>query len=64
MNTVKTAFLMIGLTGLFLFIGYGLGGEQGMIIAFGLAYVMKIFSYWFSDKIVLAMYRAREVDDA
>ena len=64
MNTVKTAFLMIGLTCLFLLIGYGLGGEQGMIIAFGLAFVMNIFSYWFSDKIVLAMYRAREVDDA
>ena len=64
MNSVKTVFLMVGLTCLFLLIGYGLGGEQGMIIAFGLAFVMNLFSYWFSDKIVLAMYRAREVDDA
>lgn len=64
MNTAKTAFLMVVLTGLFLAIGYGLGGEQGMIIAFGLAFLMNFFAYWFSDRIVLAMYRAKEVDDA
>lgn len=64
MNTAKTALLMVVLTGLFLAIGYGLGGQQGMIIAFGLAFLMNTFSYWFSDRIVLAMYRAKEVDDA
>jgi len=64
MNTAKTAFLMIVLTGLFVLIGGYLGGERGMIMALGFAFVMNIFSYWFSDKIVLAMYRAREVEEA
>jgi heat shock protein HtpX len=64
MNTAKTAFLMIALTALFILIGRALAGEQGMIIAFGIAVVMNIFSYWFSDKIVLAMYRAKEVSEA
>ena len=64
MNTAKTAFLMIVLTGLFILIGYAIGKEAGMIIAFALAFLMNIFSYWFSDKIVLAMYRAQEVDEA
>jgi len=64
MNTAKTVFLMVILTGLFIAIGYGLGGEQGMIIAFGLAVVMNFFSYWFSDRIVLAIYRAQEVDES
>ena len=64
MNTAKTVFLMVLLTGLFIVIGYGLGGEQGMIVAFGFALLMNFFSYWFSDKIVLAMYRAQEVDEA
>jgi heat shock protein HtpX len=64
MNTAKTVFLMVLLTGLFIVVGYGLGGEQGMIIAFGLAVLMNFFSYWFSDKIVLTIYRAQEVDEA
>ena len=64
MNTAKTVFLMVLLTGLFIAIGYGLGGEQGMIIAFGIALLMNFFSYWFSDKIVLKMYRAQPVDEA
>ena len=64
MNTAKTVFLMVLLTGIFIVIGYGLGGEEGMIVAFGLALVMNFFSYWFSDKIVLKMYRAQEVDEA
>jgi len=64
MNTAKTAFLMIVLTALFIGIGYAVGGESGMIIAFGLAFLMNIFSYWFSDKIVLAVYRAKEVTEA
>jgi len=64
MNTAKTVFLMVLLTGLFIAIGYGLAGEQGMIIAFGIALLMNFFSYWFSDKIVLKMYRAQPVDEA
>jgi heat shock protein HtpX len=61
MNIFKTAFLMTLLTTLVVFVGYLLGGTQGMIIAFALAFVMNFFSYWWSDKIVLMMYRAREV---
>ncbi|MDD4051525.1 MAG: zinc metalloprotease HtpX [candidate division Zixibacteria bacterium] len=59
MNALKVTFLLLVLTGLFVAVGYLLGGRQGMIIAFGLAVVMNFASYWFSDKIVLAMYRAR-----
>jgi heat shock protein HtpX len=58
---LKTAALLAGLSALFIFIGGSLGGEQGMIFAFGLALVMNIGSYWFSDKIVLRMYRAQQV---
>jgi heat shock protein HtpX len=64
MNTAKTAFLMIVLTALFILIGSALGGQRGMIIAFAFAFFMNIFTYWFSDKIVLTMYRAKEVDEA
>lgn len=60
-NVFKTTLLLTALTGLFLLIGKALGGTQGMVFAFGLAVVMNFGSYWFSDKIVLAMYRAREV---
>jgi heat shock protein HtpX len=63
MNTAKTAFLMIVLTALFILIGSALGGQRGMIIAFAFAFFMNIFTYWFSDKIVLTMYRAKEVDE-
>jgi heat shock protein HtpX len=55
---------MVLLTGLFIVVGYFIGGEQGMIIAFGFAFLMNVVSYWFSDKIVLAMYRAKQVDEA
>ncbi len=58
-NTVKIFLLMLGLTALFLFLGQSLGGRQGLITAFILAMGMNFFTYWFSDKIVLAMYRAR-----
>ena len=64
MNTAKTAFLMVVLTVLFVLIGSLVGGRGGMIAAFGLACVMNLFGYWFSDKVVLAMYRAQEVDEA
>ena len=58
---LKTAALLGGLSGLFLLIGSYLGGEQGMLLAFAVALVMNAGSYWFSDKIVLRMYRAQEV---
>jgi len=60
-STLKTAALLGLLSGLFLIIGQLLGGEQGLILAFGFAVVMNFASYWFSDKIVLRMYRAKEV---
>lgn len=59
MNTMKTFLLMGALTMLLVFVGNALGGEQGMVIAFGFAVVMNFGTYWFSDKIVLSMYRAQ-----
>src|SRR5438552_18503527 len=64
MNTTKTVVLMVGLTVLLVLIGGAFGGRQGMIMAFMFASVMNIFSYWFSDKIVLRMYGAQEVSEA
>ena len=52
------------ITALFLWVGYALGGESGMIIALMLAIPMNFISYWYSDKIVLAMYQAQEVDES
>jgi heat shock protein HtpX len=63
MNTLKTFFLMLGLMALFLFLGNAMGGRTGMEYAFLLACGMNIFSYWFSDKMVLAMYRAKRVPE-
>ncbi|MDY6821464.1 MAG: zinc metalloprotease HtpX [Deferribacterota bacterium] len=63
-NTLKTAFFLTILTVLFIFIGGLIGGKTGMIIAFVFALLMNLFSYWFSDSIVLKMYRAKEVDEA
>ena len=63
-NTLKTTLLLAVLTILFVLVGKAIGGESGMMIAFGLAIVMNVGSYWFSDKIVLRMYRAREVTEA
>src|SRR6478735_9881141 len=60
-NTVKTAFLLGALSALLLLIGQALGGAQGMVIGFLIAVVTNFVSYWFSDKIVLSMYRATEV---
>jgi heat shock protein HtpX len=61
MNTLKTTFLMALLTVLLVTAGGMLGGEGGMIMAFLFALVMNGVSYWFSDKIVLRMYGAKEV---
>lgn len=64
MNTLKTALLLTVLTLLFIAIGGLLGGRSGMVMAFGFALVMNFLTYWFSDKIVLAMYRAKPVTEA
>ena len=60
MNIFKTGILLIALTALLMFIGNILGGEVGMAIALIFAAIMNFGSYWFSDKIVLSMYRAQE----
>jgi heat shock protein HtpX len=64
MNTLRTTFLMALLTILLLLAGGAMGGKNGMTMALVMAGVMNFASYWFSDKIVLAMYGAREVTDA
>ena len=61
MNKLKTTLLLGGLTGLVLTAGYYLGGQNGALIALVLSAVMNLGSYWFSDKIVLAIYRAKEI---
>ena len=63
MNTLRTGVLLAGLTGLFLAVGFMLGGEGGLVIAFGLALAMNAFAYWNSDKLVLRMHGAREVGE-
>jgi heat shock protein HtpX len=60
-NTLKTTLLLGALTGIIVWIGQLMGGHQGMIIALIFAGVMNFGSYWFSDTIVLKMYRGREV---
>jgi heat shock protein HtpX len=61
-NQLKTTVLLAALTVLIVLIGRMFGGNQGMIIAFMFAMLMNFGSYWFSDKIVLAMYKAQELD--
>jgi heat shock protein HtpX len=64
MNVARTALLLAALTGLFLAAGYSIGGEGGMVVAFLAALAMNGFAYWNSGRMVLAMYRAREVGRA
>jgi len=64
MNMFKTMILMTGLTLILILGGNALGGQSGMTIALMLALVMNVGSYWFSDKIVLKMYKAQEVTEA
>ncbi len=64
MNTTKTVLLMAGLTVLLIFVGGALGGRQGLMVMFIFSMAMNLFSYWFSDKIVLRMYNAQEVTEA
>ncbi len=63
MNTLKIVFLMSVMMALFLAVGYFVGGQNGLIIAFLISLAMNFGSYWFSDKIVLMMYGAREVTE-
>ncbi len=63
-NRLRTTFLLALLTVLIVWIGRALGGPHGMVIAFVLAAVMNLGSYWFSDKIVLGMYRAKPLDES
>jgi heat shock protein HtpX len=62
MAYARTALLLAALTGLFLAIGYLIGGESGMLVALALAAATNLFAYWNSDKVVLNMYGAQEVD--
>ncbi|HSO42617.1 MAG: zinc metalloprotease HtpX [Rhodospirillales bacterium] len=62
MSTVRTAILLAGLTALFMAVGYFIGGQNGMLIALAIAIAMNAFSYWNSDKMVLRMYGAQQVD--
>ena len=63
-NLLKTGLLLGVLTALLVLAGQAIAGERGMIIAFVLAAIMNFVSYWFSDKLVLAMYGAQPVDEA
>jgi heat shock protein HtpX len=62
MNYARTALLLAAMTGLFLAVGYLIGGQGGMVIAFAIALAMNGFAYWNSDKLVLRMHGAQEVD--
>lgn len=64
MYKLKTTFFLALLTGLFIVVGSVIGGQSGAMIAFVIALVMNFGSYWFSDKIVLKMYRAKEASES
>ncbi len=64
MNNIKTLFLLVTMTLILIWAGAAMGGKQGMTIALIFALGMNFFAYWFSDKIVLKMYRAKEVTEA
>lgn len=64
MNGLKVVMLMVVLMVLFMAVGHLVGGQQGMVIAFVIAAGMNFFSYWFSHKLVLKMYRAKEVTES
>ncbi len=62
-NVFKTGILLIALTAMLVLLGGALGGRGGMMIGLVMALVMNVGSYWFSDKIVLRMYGAQEIDE-
>jgi heat shock protein HtpX len=61
MNILRTAMLLAAMTALFMGVGYAIGGQSGMLMAFAVAAAMNVFSYWNSDKMVLRMHHAVEV---
>jgi heat shock protein HtpX len=63
MNYMRTAILLAGLTGLFMAVGYLIGGGSGALIALIIAAATNLFSYWNADKLVLSMHDAQEVDE-
>ena len=63
MNYIRTAMLLAGMTALFMGVGFMIGGQTGMMIALLVAAAMNVFSYWNSDKMVLRMHHAQEVDE-
>ncbi|NBN80266.1 zinc metalloprotease HtpX [Microvirga tunisiensis] len=63
MNYFRTALLLAALTALFMGVGFLIGGQSGMMIALVIAAAMNVFSYWNSDKMVLSMHHAQEVDE-
>ncbi len=63
-NWLKTTILMAGIVALFGVVGAAIGGANGMLLALALGGAMNVFAYWFSDKMVLRMYNAQEVDAA
>ena len=62
-NWLKTSILLAGIVALFGVVGAALGGAGGMLIALAIAAAMNVYAYWFSDKAVLSMYNAQEVDE-
>lgn len=64
MNNLKTGILLIALSALLVWVGQLLGGQQGATLALGMALLMNAGAYWFSDRLVLRMYRATEVSEA
>jgi heat shock protein HtpX len=63
MSYFRTMLLLAALTALFMVVGYAIGGQSGMMIAFLVALGMNVFSYWNSDKVVLSMHNAQQVDE-
>ena len=63
MNLLRTMILMAGLTALFVFVGAAVGGTTGMLIAFLFAAGTNFFAYWSSDRVLLSLYGARQMDD-
>jgi heat shock protein HtpX len=64
MNTLKTVFLMTFMMVLLMFVGYLVGGQQGLVMAFVISLIMNFSAYWFSDKLVLMRYRANQITEA
>jgi heat shock protein HtpX len=64
MNRLKTMMLLAALTALVMWIGQALGGHNGLVFSLMFAAIMNVGAYWFSDKIVLAMYRAQPVTES